>query len=207
MKALKVLPVVMLLGAAGPAFAQTLPAVPGTPAPQAVNSLSWEVRSVANGGGGDAKSTGGGNTISQTRTRSSQTTIELKVRNLARTPVSAEFEYYFVANAVSGSKYISSKGSKPITIAPGQEQRELFQSAEIAQSSFQSTTTDRVSSSETLVTLRRSKTGASHVGWFVRLMSEGKVIRVVASSAEYEKVGRDQTLLAALLRGGSQPRQ
>lgn len=202
---MKVLPFVMVLVAASPIFAQTLPPVPGAPPPQAVNSLSWEVRSVANGGGADAQRSASGSTTKETRVRSSQTTLELKVRNLARTSVSADFEYYFVANTVNGNKYIASKGSKAVTIEPGRELKESFQSAAITQGTSQSTTTDRVSSYETLITLRTVKSGARPIGWFVRLMSQGKVVRVVASSAEYEKVGRDPAMLEALQQGA--PRQ
>jgi hypothetical protein len=205
MDALKVLPFVMaIIGAAvSPAFAQTSPQDPGTPPPQAVNSLSFEVRSVASGGGADNTKGGGsssrGSTVSQTKTRTSQTTLELKVRNLSRTPVSAEFECYFVASAVGGRKYIASKGSKSMTVDPGQEQKEYFESIPIEQTSSRSTTTTNTGGS-TRMTVSSAKSGARPAGWFVRLMSEDKVIRVVASSVEYDKVARDPALLADLQR-------
>jgi hypothetical protein len=210
MDALKVLPIVMMLVSAGPAFAQTGPALPGAPAPQAVNSLSLEVRAVANGGGADNDQNVSTNnrgktasqTVSQTKTRTSRTTLELKVRNLAKTPVSAQFEYYFVASSPNEGKHIWSNGSKVLTVGPGQEQKELFESDEITQSTLKSVTTARLSSTQASVAVRNVTTGGRPVGWFVRLVSaEGKVIRVVASSAEYEKAGRDPVLLSALQRG------
>ncbi len=184
-----------------------------TPAPanqflRATSSLTFDVRTVANGGGSnfDRKAPAGGqntNLGSTTRTRTSQTSLELKVRNLSAAPASGDFEYYFVAQGLAKSKpYIYCTGKKSMTVGGGQEQKEVFQSTELVQVTTQQTGAQTVSQPGqdpyTQITAASQKSGARPVGWIVRQMVDGKVVRVQASSSEYEQAGSNPGALAVL---------
>ncbi|MCE9608973.1 MAG: hypothetical protein K8R23_01975 [Chthoniobacter sp.] len=183
----------------GPLWAQ-LPAAAPSPN-EDLKALSFEVRSVGTGGGAETSRSTSTNATQEVRARNSVTSLELKVRNLRKTPVTGEFEYYFVANPEGKSaNYVWNQGKRTVTVGSVQEAKEIFTSSELVHTKTRSITASRPSTTTKLTTYDESWIGARPAGWIVRLVSHGEVIRVVASSTEYERVGRDAALLGALVR-------
>jgi hypothetical protein len=89
-----------------------------------------------------------------------------------------------------------------MNLGPNQEQQELLQSTPLVQVSAQQTGSKTVNQlggdSYTEVYVNSLKTGARPVGWIVRQMVDGKLVRVQASSSEYERAGSDPAALKAL---------
>lgn len=125
----------------------------------------------------------------------SQTTLELRARNLSANPSAAQFEYFFIAQNVNGGKkYIASRGNKDIALEAGADTKEIFESAEIVQST--TTTSNRVfvpsspggNTGTYQMRSTQSKTGSRPSGWVVRMFADGKLIRIQASSSELERM-------------------
>jgi hypothetical protein len=184
------------------AFLATLTLHSEAQLPGVKSSLSFEVRTLASGGVSNSNPMATPPTftgirdlrVSRTRTMKSQTTIELKVRNLGAQPASGIFEYYFVAQ--TGDKpapYFWDKGTRSMTLEPGKEQTQIFQSAELAHSTVQSVVSTPVpgSSSQAIIYARTDKVGSRPLGWVVRLVVDGKVAQIRASSSECERLAKD----------------
>jgi hypothetical protein len=129
--------------------------------------------------------------------RERQTVLELRVRNLSKQPFTVEFEWIFLAKNVSGrgDAYVWDQGQKQIALEGGADTKETLESKEIVQVSTVSTQRSLVrytdGSSKIQTTSTQSKSGSRPVGWVVRMIADGKLIRVQASSSEFERWGYD----------------
>ena len=166
--------------------------------PKVTSSISFDVRSVATGGGqttGAAAPTMRSSTSGTSRVRERQTVLELRARNLSKQPATVSFEWVFLAKHVNGrgGAYVWDQGQKQVTLEGGGNTKETLESSELVQVS--TVTSQRYlvrytdGSSRYQTTSTQSKTGSRPVGWVVRMLEDGKVVRVQASSSEYEKFG------------------
>lgn len=186
---------------------QAIAQAPGSPfpashfLPKATSSISFDVRSVATGGGqstGTPQPTGrSAYSTGVSRVRERQTVLELRARNLSNQPATVNFEWIFLAKNVSGrgSAYVWDRGQKQISLEGGADTKETLESSEIVQVSTVNSQRRLVSysdgSSGYEMISSQSKSGSRPVGWAVRMMADGKVVRVQASSSEYERFAFD----------------
>jgi hypothetical protein len=177
------------------AFAQGF--APVSQLPKGISSLSFDVRGVASGGGTNAAAANISQSNSKTRVRESQTVLELKVRNLSAQPASAQFDWFFLAQSVGkGKAYIWDKGTREIAVGAGSEVKENLESTDLVQTTTVTTSRVWVTGTDSVPghyqnVSRSSKGGARAVGWIVRMFSDGKLVRIRASSSELEKMGYD----------------
>lgn len=184
------------------------------------SGLNFEAKTVTSGGRSTVDRNSSAFSAKETKTQESQPTIELNVRNVSHQPNAAQFEWYFVAKAVSGgTPYVWDEGrrevqvpasgaqvetleSKPLTRETVREShQEIEKRTTITQHGFggtgmTSTTTRYVPT----VNSRQEQTGSQPFGWIVRMFVGETLVKVQASSSQLEVVGRDETQLKALLR-------
>lgn len=157
------------------------------------SSFSIAVRAVASGGGGQTGSPemGRSGLPTVTKTRDSQTNLELKIRNLSATPATAEIDYIFIAQKFPvGGTYIWDRGSRPIAVEAGAEITENIQSTAVVQTATTKTDRRYVSSSTGGGYYEnysyQTREGSRPQGWIVRLFVDGKLSRVQTSRSEFD---------------------
>ena len=171
-------------------------------------SLSFEVKTVRSGGSANPNptQTASGYTSKTTQSRESSPTLELKVRNLSKNPGSARFEWYFVANPIQrGANYVWDRGGREIAVAGGGEETQTIDSRPLVQNTTYRTTRTQVTSATSGSVIgyesntTKQQTGARPAGWIVRMLVGDKLIKVQASSAALEQIGRDPAQMQTLL--------
>ena len=195
-----------------------------SPAPAIHHSLSLHVNVVGSGGAGKVSSNmkivdpGGaplpdGHVSAQvtglTTARSKQSAVGLhiEVRNFAQIPDQAKVEWYFVGEPTAGGQskqFIFDSGTRDLSVNAGQSNSLEIASKPLTAVSVRALQmTDGVSATTGLpvgpvgVT---AKTGSKLTGWIVRLLVDGKVSQVQASSPNLETLGKDDATLAAVPR-------
>jgi hypothetical protein len=127
--------------------------------------------------------------------RERQTVLELRTRNLSQQPVTVVFEWFFLAKEVKGwgGAYVTDRDRKQITLEGGAETKETLESKEIVQVSTVTSNRRSVAysdgSAQNQTASHQSKSGSRPVGWIVRMIADGKLVRVQASSSEFESKG------------------
>jgi hypothetical protein len=130
--------------------------------------------------------------------RERQIVLELRARNLSKQPATVSFQWIFLAKNISGrggGAYIWDRGQKQVTLEGSGDTKETLESSELVQVSTVTSQRQLVrytdGSSKYQTTSSQSKSGSRPVGWVVRMLEDGKVVRVQASSSEYEKFNFD----------------
>jgi hypothetical protein len=164
------------------------------------SSLTFSVRNVGSGGGADQYSDAGG----KTRTRRSKTILELKVRNLSAQPATAQFQWFFLGQPSnpgarsSMATYVWDTGNRPVSVIPGGEITETLESAELVEATNTSPRTVRDGNGGNYIISTSQNDGARPVGWIVQMFADSKLVRVQASSGEFERIAYDANAMAAL---------
>ncbi len=181
----------------------TPPLAPNLAAAAASRGLSFEVRTIAHGGGQGGKSVIGDSQgrVSEVRLRGSQTTIEVLVRNLAREPATARCECLFVGKGVEPENlFVWDRVERQVTVPGGDHKRETVQSEEIFSAETR-TRYDRSSSSGDSHSAPTTKeSGARPHGWIVRAFVGEQLVKVQASNSALERIGNDPAQFASLLK-------
>lgn len=198
------------------AWAQVTPGqgvgnVPSTPLAGPVtsgsSSLSFEAKSVSNGGATKVQNGGTtglmGENLKSTQTHQSMIRLEVRVRNFGTAAGQGHLDCYFVATEFShGKRYIWNTVPRDVTVPPGGEKLELVESSQLTQVSertYQSEVTTDVTGSYRFSESAANRTsGSKPYGWIVRLMSGDRVLKVQASSSELENIARDPSLIAKM---------
>ena len=178
--------------------------VPGAAASPAAapvqHSLSMDVKSV--GSGGTGKATHGGS-MQDTTLQGHRTVLAVEVRNLSQYADKAHVEWYFFGAGLGSSNvYIFDSGGSDISVPAGGSEKLEAASKELTTVVKRSITTGPVINNVQVTTIARQEGGSTVKGWLVRLMADGKVIQIAASSPKYEDLGRHDSDLQALQRQG-----
>jgi hypothetical protein len=205
---------VVLLGLL--ALAWPLPAQ--RPSTAAHHSLSLEANVTETGGASKASTTlnqdpggkplAGGSTSAEqddyksNRTKNSGLGLDVKVRNLAPAQDQATIEWYFFGKAVEknnlGKEFIFDTGSKQISINPGAEEDLPVRSSDLTMKEERHLHINTGTSSTGGAippAASTKKSGAKVSGWMVRLIAEGKVLAVRASSTTLEDLAKNDGAL------------
>ena len=181
----------------------TPPPAPNLAGAAAARGLSFEARTLSHGGG-QGGSFGSGDSegkISKTRLRKSQTTLEIVVRNLAREPDTAHFDWFFVGKGVTTEDtFVWDQGVRDVTIPAASQKTETVESEEIVSAETRTTSGSSSSSSSSPPTTSEKKSGARSYGWIIRMFVGGHLVKVQASNTRLEQIGRDPGQLTQLLK-------
>jgi hypothetical protein len=183
--------------------------------------LTFEAKTVANGGGITAP----GAVASQPQTaygvpkqyappskietRASHPVLQLKVHNLAPQPANAHFDYFFIASGLNGGgRYVWDHGERDVAVRAGGDQTETIESIPVEQRtinethSFNVTTTytNGSTSTQRQTESTQRRTGSRPDGWIVRMFVGNALVKVQASTSVFEQVARDPVALEQLLK-------
>lgn len=140
------------------------------------------------------------NAHSTTRMSQSGTDLQIAVRNLGQTPETAQVEWFFLAKAVGAANpHIHDRGEQELQIGPGREEKLLAECKEITLTVSKKLTTYGASGAQP--TSSQKEKGDKQAGWIVRVLADGELVAMKASSPTLEAVGRDEEKLRALLKG------
>ncbi len=200
--------------AASSAFAQ----VP-VPVPAVHHSLSFDAAVTGTGGASNAstglhenlggKPLGGGwstseqQDFSSNRKRNSGISLSVSVRNLAPTADQAKLEWYFIGKPVEKeNEFIFDSGSKEVALQGGGTQTIPLESKELASHEEKKLHIDKGVANGRAIPPSAStkKTGSKVAGWMLRLVADGQVLQVRASSPVLESLGRNDAQLASFPR-------
>ncbi|MCE9610222.1 MAG: hypothetical protein K8R23_08425 [Chthoniobacter sp.] len=179
----------------------TPPPAPNLAAAAASRGLSFDVRTLAHGGGQGEKgvAVGSEGQVSEVRLRGSQITIEILVRNLAREADTARFECLFVGKGVSSEVlFVWDRVERQITVPGGDHKRETVQSEEVL--SAETRTRYSSSSSSSSSGSQKKESGSRAHGWIVRAFVGEHLVKVQASNTTLDRIGNDPAQLASLLK-------
>lgn len=174
------------------------------------HSLGLDVRAVSSGGPvrrtSDASFDGNRTTVakdsySKSRDTTSGAGLLVEVRNLSSTPDTARVEWYFFGEGVTknADDFIAAIGSRDVTVPPAAAQKIEVDSPEFTSYEERSLTITK-SKGGSGRGMSTKKGGARMSGWMVRLLVDGQVAAVRASSPGMEAAGRDPAKLAAYPR-------
>ena len=129
--------------------------------------------------------------------------LQVTVRNLAPTPDQAQVEGYFIAQYVGHpwpkntpdyvqnlpQEYVFDHAIKPLTIAASSTSSLTLDSVEVRTlvTKFASTSTGYYNPGFTTSSASTNEVGTKLRGWIVRLVADGKVLGVRASTSSYEE--------------------
>ncbi len=203
-----------------------MPQLPGTSQlagksqlPDTEHSLGFEVKSVASGGSAKTDQLNHlnpnsfpnrlpGDTLAaqgSVRSKENKQTLQVIVHNLAGQPDTVRFECYFVAKSQHKPMYVWDHSDRDIEIPAHSETTTQFASSGLVETVARET---HVTGNRTNVAgvpnpigvaSSQTRTGAQPYGWIVRLTANGRILKVQASSATLEEIGRNQVQLDELL--------
>ncbi len=187
-------------------------------APTNTHSLSLDVTVTGTGGASRAHSnfnenlgattaTGGAaadqKDYSSGRKKKSALGLSVEVRNLARAEDRPTVEWYFFSEPVGKHEFsIFDSGTKDLAVNAGQSQTFPLESKELTQEverhlhqsdGITNGIPDHPSASV-------KKSGDKIAGWLVRLLADGKLLQVRASSPQFEALGKDDAGLKSFQR-------
>ena len=143
----------------------------------------------------------------------SKETLQIGLRNFGPTPDTAQIECYFIASPV-GTPYPK---FSPLYVKDLPKEFIFDHSVRLLTAPANATSTLTVASTEVRTFVEKSastygflngtsvssgssqETGTKPRGWIVRLVADGKVLGVCASTSSYEDLGKDDARLQALL--------
>ena len=141
--------------------------------------------------------------------------LQVTVRNFGPQPDQAQVEGYFIAQYVGHpwpkntpdyvqtlpQEYVFDHSVKPLAVAPGSTGSLMLDSVEVRTllTKFAFTSTGYYNSSVTTSSASSNEVGTKLRGWIVRLVADGKVLAVRASTSSYEELGKDNARLQALM--------
>ncbi len=174
------------------------------------HSLGLDVRVVSSGGPvrrtSDASFGGNRTTVakdsySKSRDTTSGAGLLVEVRNLSAASDTARVEWYFFGKGVTknGDDFIASIGSREVTVPPADAQKIEVDSPEFTSFEERNLTLTKTKGGSGRG-MSTKKGGARMSGWMVRLLVDGQVAAVRASSPSMEAAGRDPAKLAAYPR-------
>ncbi len=177
-----------------------------TPPPPPHHSLSLDAVVVSSGGASKAETgklsaTTLSNEVSSKRDKKSGVGLDVEVRNLAPTADSAKVEWYFLGKSIGrGDAYIYETGSQEVEVAGGGAQKIPLQSKPLAIHEEKHLHTALTVEGGSVTTASAEKKGDKAAGWIVRLLADGVVLQVRASSPELENVAKNEAKFAAMPR-------
>jgi hypothetical protein len=195
-------------------MAQTPPSISQLPEPAANTGMTFEAKSIANGGGVKTdRGVASGATfqkLESTQTHENKSQVEVVARNLSTAPAQAHFDWFFVARDVqSRREYVWDQGQRDVPLAPGIEHRELLESAPVVETNRQKTEYTKPTNSTGLQRMQQQssmeESGGRPFGWIVRLWDGDHLVQVQASSNDLEIIGRNPPLMTKLLQGQQGP--
>jgi hypothetical protein len=203
--------VVFLLAAA---IAPICPAQ--TPAAPPHHSLSLEADVSGSGGASKAKtglkedlggkplgngwSTSEQKDYNSSRNKKSGVDLEVEVHNLAAAPDSAKLEWYFIGEPVGKDKpFIYDQGSQDVTLTAGQSQSFPLEAKELTEKDERHLHIDKglINGRPVPPAASTKKKGSKFDGWMVRLVADGQILAVRASSPALEELGKNDAALAS----------
>ena len=141
--------------------------------------------------------------------------LQVNVRNFGTVPDQAQVEGYFIAQYVGHpwpkgtsdyvqnlpQEYVFDHPVKPLAVAAGGTGSLTLDSVEVRTmlTKFASTTTGYYNPGSSSSVASTNEVGTKVRGWIVRLVADGKVLAVRASTSTYEELGKDDTRLQTLL--------
>lgn len=130
-----------------------------------------------------------------TRVRQSGIALEIDARNTGSGPVHVRVEWVFYAEPVDGKGDMSphSKGGQDLDLPAAGAQHLTAESGSITSTTkkHMSVTTGSLSGTATTkASIEHS--GRKLKGWYVRLLSDGRVVQVRASGPSFEKLGQTE---------------
>lgn len=162
-----------------------------SPTPLApTRGMTFDAKVVTNGGGT--------NITASTRTRESVLTLELNMRNLSVQADSVRYEWYFIGK-LEKLNFAWDSGTRDYTLPASSHQTEVIQSKPLVQqSTVESHDSWQIVDGQSVKTRSSSgsRSGATPIGWIVRMFVDGQLARVQASSPALELLGRDSVALA-----------
>jgi len=191
----------------GMRMAQTPPSISQLPGPAGHSGMTFEAKSVSNGGGvkTDRGVTLGANyeKLDSTQTQENKSQVEIVVRNLSTMAVQAHFDWFFVAREVqSRREFVWSQGQRDVPLTPGVEHTELLESTPLVETTRRKTEYTKPANSTALQQVQQQssteQSGARPFGWIVRLWDGKQLVQVQASSLDLEFVGRDPAQMGKL---------
>jgi len=170
--------------------------------------LTFEAKTVANGGGVTSATAAGSVAPVRTETRASHPVIEVDVHNFSNQPANAHLDWFFVASGSNVGRYVWDQGDRDVAVLPAGAQTETLESRPVEQQTINEThiqtTVTTMNNGTTQITRNpistQRRTGSQPVGWIVRMFVGGVLVKVQGSSAIFEQIGRDQAQLNALLK-------
>jgi len=183
------------------------------PSPGSIG-LTFDAKTVANGGGITGATTVPGPIAPvKTETRASHPVLEVNVHNFSNEPANAHLDWFFLANAYNVGRYVWDQGDRDVSVLAGGAQTETLESRPVEQHTINEThietTVTRMTDGTTRISQKPVSTqrhaGSQPVGWIVRMFVGGALVKVQASTAAFEQIGRDQAQLNALLKVKSTP--
>jgi hypothetical protein len=123
------------------------------------------------------------------KTQHESKALLIEVRNMSQNPAKFGIEWYFIGKPIRGTtRFIYDHGSKEVELAGGALTRLEVASDELSSTRYRSSSGRYY-----------YKSGDKADGWIVRALAGGEVIRVKASSSQYEKYGSDNEQLKQLM--------
>ncbi len=138
---------------------------------------------------------------SSSRTKKSGLSLAVEIHNLSQMADTAKLEWYFFGTRVNQStQFIFDSGSQDVSMEKASVQAITLESKSLMSKEERHLTTgsvDPVTGRELPPTASTQKSGSKMVGWLVRLVVDGQVYQVRASSPSLESIGKSDTQLAA----------
>ena len=141
--------------------------------------------------------------------------LQVTVRNFGPVPDQAQVEGYFIAQYVGHpwpkgtpdyvqnlpQEYVFDHPVKPLAVAASSTGSLTLDSVEVRTllTKSASTSTGYYNPGFTTSSASSSEVGTKLRGWIVRLVADGKVLAVRASTSSYEELGKDDARLKALM--------